>query len=387
MDFLAWSFVLICVSAVYCESIDYRKASEILKTLSPDVVLLESNIFQTRGYLSSPVTRFLNFMRDHDKVYSSVEDLLRRHENFVTNVEKAEDYQSEDSGTAVFGVNKFFDLSDSDLQQLTGLNLDSTLEDIQPSLQAPFSSNQTDTEMRAFQFNTLRHGDDLPEAFDWRAEGVISEVKEQGKCACCWAFSAVGVVEAMHAIQGNSLTELSVQQLVDCDMSNGGCNGGRMDDALQYIIDNGGVVSDQAYPYKASESERGCLVGEEEGFKVKVKEYSRIPYGEEEEMKKWVATRGPLSVGMNANGLFYYSGGVIDLNQRLCNPKAQNHALIIVGYGEEEKKDGTSIPYWIVKNSWGSDWGEKGYFRIRRGADTCGISYFVHGAITEGIGA
>ncbi|KAL1455926.1 hypothetical protein WDU94_000691, partial [Cyamophila willieti] len=367
-------FLLICgvSAAVYCEHIDYRKAEEIFSNLLSAEEFNDD--FQYRRIFTNPVVRFTTFMRDHDKVYASKDELFERHENFEDNVEMVEDLSLADRGTARYGINKFSDLSVVELLQMTGLNA----MGIQKELFGSSQDNRTGLEKQAIQklFNWKRNE---PRSLDWRDKGVISKVKDQGNCQCCWAFSSVGVVEAVNAIENEALVELSVQQLVDCDKSNDGCNGGLMDYAFDYIINNGGVESEKDYPYKGVKSSQGCKANAaDEKTKFTLKNYTRIPEGEEGQMKKWVAHNGPLSVGINARGLFFYDEGIIDLDERMCNPYEQNHAIIVVGYGEE-RKYGETIPYWIVRNSWGEDWGEKGYFRMKRGANTCGISEYVHG--------
>uniref|UniRef100_A0A8D8V0W9 Cysteine proteinase CG12163 n=1 Tax=Cacopsylla melanoneura TaxID=428564 RepID=A0A8D8V0W9_9HEMI len=357
------------VSAVYCEKITYREAEQIFQKLLSSEEELQ-NDFQSRSIFSEPVLRFTTFMRDHDKVYDSEDELFQRNENFIANVDLVEDISNDDRGTARYGINKFSDLSAEELQQRTGLNWMGINKD---HFGSSFREENNSTERINWKITE-------PKSLDWRDKGVISKVKNQGRCSSCWAFSSVGVVEAMNAIARNDLVELSVQQLVDCDKSNDGCHGGLMDTAFDYIIKSGGVESEADYPYLGYLSEDGCQV--KEGNKKKkygMEKYTRIPQGGEEAMKKWLAQHGPLSVGINARGIFFYTGGIIALSEVGCYPKAQNHAVIVVGYGEEKKRFGKTIPYWIVRNTWGEDWGEKGYFRIKRGNNICGISEFVHG--------
>uniref|UniRef100_A0A8D8U294 Cysteine proteinase CG12163 n=1 Tax=Cacopsylla melanoneura TaxID=428564 RepID=A0A8D8U294_9HEMI len=321
-------------------------------------------------------------MRDHDKVYDSEDELFQRNENFIANVDLVEDISNDDRGTARYGINKFSDLSAEELQQRAGLNINwKGIRVLKDNFGSSLQEDNNRTELEKQSVNTaINWKKREPKSLDWRDKGVMSKVKSQGECGCCWAFSSVGVVEAMNAIARNDLVELSVQQLIDCDKSNFGCDGGLIDYAFDYIIKSGGVESEADYPYLGYLSEDGCQV--KEGNKKKkygMEKYTRIPQGGEEAMKKWLAQHGPLSVGINARGIFFYTGGIIALSEVGCYPKAQNHAVIVVGYGEEKKRFGKTIPYWIVRNTWGEDWGEKGYFRMKRGANICGISEFVHG--------
>uniref|UniRef100_A0A8D8U6U5 Cysteine proteinase CG12163 n=1 Tax=Cacopsylla melanoneura TaxID=428564 RepID=A0A8D8U6U5_9HEMI len=369
------------VSAVYCEKITYREAEQIFqKVLSSKEEFQDDS--QSRSIFSALAGRFTSFMRDHDKVYDSEDELFQRNENFIANVDLVEDISIADRGTARYGINKFSDLSAEELQQRAGLNINwKGIRVLKDNFGSSLQEDNNRTELEKQSVNTaINWKKREPKSLDWRDKGVISKVKNQGRCSSCWAFSSVGVVEAMNAIARNDLVELSVQQLVDCDKSNDGCHGGLMDTAFDYIIKSGGVESEADYPYLGYLSEDGCQV--KEGNKKKkygMEKYTRIPQGGEEAMKKWLAQHGPLSVGINARGIFFYTGGIIALSEVGCYPKAQNHAVIVVGYGEEKKRFGKTIPYWIVRNTWGEDWGEKGYFRMKRGANICGISEFVHG--------
>ena len=96
----------------------------------------------------------------------------------------------------------------------------------------------------------------------------------------------------------------------------------------------------------------------------------------EEDIKNYLLKTGPLAVALNADPLQYYDSGILDLDTEECDPEGMNHAVTLVGYGSENGND-----YWIVKNSWGTSWGEQGYFRIARGKGTCGINTYITSAI------
>ena len=206
-------------------------------------------------------------------------------------------------------------------------------------------------------------------SIDWRKKGVITNVKDQGKCGSCWSFSATGSIEAINAIDTGELKNVSEQQLMDCsiDYGNKGCQGGAMDNAFKYVIDNG-ICSEEEYPYTA-----------EQGFcnqcntTLKINNYKDIIPNDEKLLKRVVAQQ-PVSVAIQANlkSFQLYSNGIYsDPN---CGTKL-DHGVLIVGYGYDLYHN---MDYWIIKNSWGPNWGENGYIRIQRNIDNpsglCGIT-------------
>nr|KYP68856.1 Vignain [Cajanus cajan] len=217
---------------------------------------------------------------------------------------------------------------------------------------------------------SYKHGD-LPESMDWRKEGAVTEIKDQGNCGSCWAFSAVAAVEGINKIKSGKLVSLSEQELIDCDVENGnqGCEGGLMDTAFKFIKRNGGLATAKEYPYEGVD---GTCNKEKAGHHaVNISGYERVPSNNEAMLKAAVANQ-PVSVAIDAGGYEFqlYSEGVFSGR---CG-KHLNHGVTVVGYGEENIGD----KYWIVKNSWGLDWGESGYVRMKRDtvddAGICGIA-------------
>jgi len=215
---------------------------------------------------------------------------------------------------------------------------------------------------------------ELPKEIDWRTHGAVTEVKDQGHCGSCWAFSATGALEGQHFRKTGKLVSLSEQNLIDCASNekygNKGCHGGNFVNAFQYIKDNRGVDTEKSYPYDAHQEKchyNPRFVGAED------KGYVLINTGDEEDIKEAVATKGPVSVGICAKSETFqkYSHGVFD-DDTCCDWQSLNHAVLIVGYGTDENgKD-----YWLVKNEWGSKWGDNGYIKMERNKDICGISRF-----------
>ncbi|KAG8068093.1 hypothetical protein GUJ93_ZPchr0005g14658 [Zizania palustris] len=209
----------------------------------------------------------------------------------------------------------------------------------------------------------------VPDALDWRQSGAVTKVKDQGSCGACWSFSATGAIEGINKIKTGSLISLSEQELIDCDRSyNTGCGGGLMDYAYNFVIKNGGIDSEDDYPYRQTDGT--CNKNKLKRRVVKIDGYTDVPPNNEDLLLQAVAQQ-PVSVGIcgSARAFQLYSKGIFD---GPC-PTSLDHAVLIVGYGSEGGKD-----YWIVKNSWGESWGMKGYMYMHRNAGdskgVCGIN-------------
>ncbi|KAL6840364.1 hypothetical protein ACP4OV_030174 [Aristida adscensionis] len=210
---------------------------------------------------------------------------------------------------------------------------------------------------------------DLPESVDWRQMGAVTAVKNQGKCGSCWAFSTVAAVEGINAIRTGRLLSLSEQELVDCDRAEDGCQGGLMENAMEFIRAHGGITTEAAYPYRAANGTCDAARARR-GPVVVIDGHQMVPEGSEEALAQAVANQ-PVSVALDAAGqaFQFYSDGVFTGD---CGTDL-DHGVAAVGYGV----DYDGMAYWIVKNSWGPAWGEGGYIRIQRGAGDgglCGIA-------------
>lgn len=209
----------------------------------------------------------------------------------------------------------------------------------------------------------------LPKSVDWREQGYVTPIKDQGQCGSCWSFSATGALEGQHFRKSGKLVSLSEQNLIDCSgkYGNEGCNGGLMDQAFEYIEYNHGIDTEESYPYKGKQ---GRCHYKKHNKGATDTGFIDIPSGVETKLQEAVATVGPVSVAIDASqeSFQFYREGVYD--EPTCTQEL-DHGVLVVGYGTtEDEKD-----YWIVKNSWGTTWGEDGYIKMTRNKENqCGIA-------------
>ena len=216
-------------------------------------------------------------------------------------------------------------------------------------------------------------------AYNLFDEKLVTAVKDQAQCGSCWAFSATETIESAWAKAGNSLTEFSPQQIVSCDTTDAGCNGGLPTQAFDYVKGAGGLATDASYPYTSGTGDNGkCQSFTAAGGTVSAWEYtqaaaSRFSSGNTEDsdaMATALQTFGGVSIAIDASAWNSYTGGVMTSASCSSSPRKMDHAVQVVGY-DMDASDG---PYWIVRNSWTAQWGEDGLIRLKAGDNTCGIA-------------
>ncbi|KAJ0984367.1 hypothetical protein J5N97_002723 [Dioscorea zingiberensis] len=288
----------------------------------------------------------------HGKSYNGLTEKDERYEIFKDNLRFIDEHNAGDH-TFRLGLTRFADLTNEEYR--------STYLGTRPA-----GSNRLRKVSDRYRFN---RGEELPDSIDWREKGAVVAVKDQGSCGSCWAFSTIAAVEGINQIVTGDLISLSEQELVDCDTSyNMGCNGGLMDYAFEFIIANGGIDTEEDYPYKSRDGR--CDQNRKNARVVSIDGYEDVPVDDELALKKAVANQ-PVSVAIEAGGRFFqlYESGIFTGS---CGT-ALDHGVTAVGYGTENGKD-----YWIIKNSWGDYWGEEGYIRMERNiklsSGKCGIA-------------
>ncbi|CAO2041916.1 unnamed protein product [Urochloa humidicola] len=312
---------------------------------------------------------FASFVRRFGKTYRDDGERTHRMSVFRANLRRARRHQRLDP-TAVHGVTKFSDLTPEEFRrQFLGLRRSSARDLLEGS--------------SAHEAPTLPT-DGLPADFDWRDHGAVGPVKNQGSCGSCWSFSASGALEGAHFLSTGKLEVLSEQQMVDCDHEcdpsdarscDAGCNGGLMTTAFRYLQKVGGLESEKDYPYTGT---GGTCKFDKSRIVAQVKNFSVVSVNEDQIAANLVK-HGPLAIGINAVFMQTYIGGVSC--PYICG-RHLDHGVLLVGYGSAGYAPirFTEKPYWIIKNSWGENWGENGYYKICRGPhlqNKCGVDSMV----------
>jgi C1A family cysteine protease len=291
---------------------------------------------------------FSEYMQTYNKTY---DDEIMRHKfnNFVNNLYFIRAHTSTDYS---LHTNKYADLSATEFKSHinAGCYKDTSVDEYSPC----------DT--------YIPRVSDPVATLDWRTFGVVTPVKNQGKCGSCWSFSATGAMESAWMLHTGDDISLSEQQLMDCSTAygNNGCNGGLMPDAFGYAIEYG-MCTEQEDPYETKQG--NCT------YCTPVAKFDSCKLVEpnNELALQDALHNGPVSVAIEADqkAFQFYQGGIIDTPS--CGTNL-DHGVLAVGFGTDNGKD-----YWLVKNSWGPEWGEEGYVRISRGNSTdspgmCGIA-------------
>lgn len=293
------------------------------------------------------------FKTYHGKKYEASEDGLRRL-IFEENLKRVAMHNLEESmgkHTYTLAMNQFADLSGEEFAKIV---LGSCIMPKRNITGATFLKSEYIS---------------VPTSVDWRDKNLVTPVKDQKQCGSCWAFSTTGSLEGQHSKKTGKLVSLSEQQLVDCSgrFGNMGCNGGLMDNAFKYIKANGGIDTEDSYPYEARDGK--CRFNPA-NVAATVAGFTDIPEGDEESLTQALAEVGPISVAIDASHFSFqlYHQGVY--YERRCSSTRLDHGVLAVGYGTENGED-----FYLVKNSWNTSWGQKGYIKMARNRkNNCGIA-------------
>jgi C1A family cysteine protease len=298
---------------------------------------------------------FTNFQERFEKRYNSMEEMETRFAIFRKNMINIIAHNTDANQNFTMGVNQFTDLTPEEfkMQYVGGLK----------------------AEVGSYGCKTFTSGaSGAPATIDWRTKGAVTSVKDQGQCGSCWSFSSTGAVEGAWAISKGQLTDFSEQELVDCatgiSYGSHGCNGGQMEGAFKFIIENGQCAL-ASYPYTSGVTKTGGSCQKCSPV-AQISSCSDVKPNDQISLKAAVAQQ-PVAVAIEADTRYFqsYSSGV--LTSTSCGTTL-DHGVLIVGYGSENGQD-----YWLVKNSWGTTWGDKGYVKIARSSSTndpgiCGIA-------------
>jgi len=281
---------------------------------------------------------FADFRATYNRQYATAADEAKRFACFTETLKKIEDLNARD--TALHAVNRFADLCADEFK----------------AMYHNLQSNKTGVPGPSVGFKAPL------DSFDWRTQGAVAPIKDQQQCGSCWAFSAVDTMEGAWKLAGHTLTTLSEEELVQCGTTAGyGCQGGWMDKAVLWVVSNGGINSETAYPYTSGTGITGTC--DSAKAKVSVAKFSGVITGPtvETQLSAFLTKNGPLSIAVDAtDGWQTYHSGI----KSACSGRNLDHGVGIVGFGDN---------YWIIRNSWGQSWGEAGYIRVAQGQNCDGM--------------
>ena len=298
--------------------------------------------------------KFIDYFTEYNRYYNSFTEVTDRFNIFHDNLYFINDHNANANSSFTLGINQFTDMTNQEFKDrfVNGLG-------------AVVGSTSCKS------FSSTASG--APSSIDWRAKGAVTSVKDQCQCGSCWTFSATGAIEGAWAIAKGKLIDFSEEELVECaglKYGSMGCNGGQMDGAFKYVIENGQCTL-SSYPYTSGTGQSGSCKTSCTPVAT-LSSCSDVTPNDQISLKGAVAKQ-PVSIAIEADTRYFqsYSSGILDSTS--CGTNL-DHGVLIVGYGEQN-----GMKYWNVKNSWSSSWGDNGYVKILRSDSTndkgiCGIA-------------
>jgi len=302
------------------------------------------------------VFKFQEFIVKYTKDYQTTAQYDAAFHNFQQALKRVA--VKESAGIKGYGITKFSDLSPQQFRQ-----------------QYLLPKGSIDIGMLKNKFSTVvSDNDDAPASCDWRNKNAVTPVKDQQQCGSCWAFSTTENFESMWFLGGNTIPTLAPQQLVDCDPQSQGCGGGWTYWAFEYLMTPGvgGQEGEVSYPYTATtgtcQFNAGDVVARLTNFTFATVpcESGSCPV-QDDLLQTQLNSVGPLSICVNA-GTWSDWTGPEPMTADDCPGDAEDldHCVQLVGYDWNQG-------YWIVRNSWNTNWGQQGYIYLQTGGNTCGL--------------
>ena len=338
-------------------SLDFLIAKIIMKHLLIAALLVGSAAAFRVDSANLNAYSFEAFTKDFEKTYATAEERASREAIFNANLKMINAHNANPNKGFEMSVNHMADFTEAEFKAVIGF-IPASRRGLKPFLKNLQTTTETTTKRAT--------------SIDWRQKGVVTPVKNQGGCGSCWAFSSTENMESHWALATNQLLELSTQQVTSCTPNprecggTGGCRGATSELGYEYAIAAGGLVLEKDFPYRGIDSNCAQLPNRAPRV-ANFSSYVAVPTNDQDAVLEALNV-GPLTIGVWATPMQFYNRGIFNGCSYDKN-MAINHAVQLVGYGTEAGKD-----YWIVRNSWGGNWGENGYIRLQRDAVAqCGM--------------
>ncbi|KAK9714558.1 hypothetical protein RND81_06G103000 [Saponaria officinalis] len=303
------------------------------------------------------------WMARHGRVYKHDTEKEKRYKNFKENMERINkfNYNGTSKSSYTLRANEFTDLTSEELR--------STRKGSRSQLYRLDKILMNELNVSAFSYDGGQSN--IAPFVDWRMSGAVTPIKNQGSCGSCWAFATVAAIESINQIKTVNLVSLSEQDLLDCLNSpgNGGCSGGVMQDAFSFIAQGNRLPTEDEYPYRGEP--RQCIwpPGGDPPGSVTISNYKYLLQPNDFTALKQALNQQPIAISIDSSSFDFehYGGGIFDGQLRM---NYVDHDLLLIGYGIDEN----GVNYWLLKNSWGENWGEDGYMRLLMDVNQCPIA-------------